>query len=116
MVGFNFPAFKLLDVLSLEFEHYGYPFSTSFENVWRLACPVSKDGDFPGDWSPQKYKFDDWKWSVYAKKTVFPGFSITLQVARDHMHTIYSDGRENYSESLLRPGQWWWTAKLSYSL
>jgi hypothetical protein len=115
MFGFNVPTFRVLDVLSMEFENYKSIFSTRYlTNVVQNGLPQP---DHTYDtWDPLLFKFDDWKWSVYVKKTVFPGFSITAQFARDHMHATYVDGYPFWGESVARPGQWWWTAKLCYNL
>lgn len=116
MFGFNFPTFKIMDVLALEFEHYAYPFKAYFNNQMNKTLPLP-DNDY-NDWSPSstQYTFDDWKWSVYVKKTIFPGFSITAQFARDHMAYMYITGFQYWAEAVEKPGQWWWTAKLCYSL
>jgi hypothetical protein len=113
MFGFYLPTFKLLDCLAVEFEHYAYPFSTSYEAIETGAVPMNKD---LAAWNPRDYKYDDWKWSVYAKRTLLPGVAMTLELARDHFRTNYVDGMPIYSESLARPGQWMWIAKFSGSL
>ena len=115
MFGFNVPTFRVLDVLAVEFENYKSQFTTSYlNNVVRNGLP-QPDHTYMS-WDPKLFSFDDWKWSVFVKKTVFPGFSITAQFARDHMHATYVDGYPFWGESTARPGQWWWTAKLCYSL
>jgi hypothetical protein len=117
MFGFNVPTFKLLDVLAVEAEYYPYPFQTGYFNmINNYGGPLPDDVQSPADWNPDNYKFDAWKWSVYLKRNLFSGFSITTQLARDHMHVTYKDGYPYWSESLLRPGQWWWRASLCYSL
>jgi len=115
MFGFNVPTFRVLDVLAIEFENYKSPFTTSYlGSVVRNGLP--QPDNVYSTWDPNLFKFDDWKWSVFVKKTVFPGFSITAQFARDHMHATYVDGYPYWGESVARAGQWWWTAKLGYSL
>jgi hypothetical protein len=117
MVGFNVPTFKLLDVLAIEAEYYPYPFQTAYFNmINNYGGPLPDDCQDPASWNSDKYKFQAWKWSVYVKRTVISGFSITAQLAHDHMHVTYTDGYPYWSESLLRPGQWWWRASLCYSL
>jgi hypothetical protein len=117
MFGFNFPAFKLLDVLSIEAEYYQFPFQTGYFNmINNNGGPLPDDCQNPAGWDPNAYRNNHWKWSVYTKKAVIPGFSITAQFARDHMHVTYKDGYPYWSESLLRPGEWWWRASLCYSL
>lgn len=114
MFGFNFPTFKLIDVLSLEAEYYKWPFETSYlNNIVRNSNPLP---DNAIGWDKNLYKYDDWKWSLYIKKTVFEGFSVTMQLARDHMHETYQDGYPWQGESVQRGNQWYWRAKFCYSL
>lgn len=115
MFGLVIPTFKLLDALSFEVENYKFPFQTSYKTGVELNSTPLPD-DQPDSWNHDNYKYDDWKWSLYAKKIVFPGFTITTQFARDHMRTLYSDGALNYSEAVSRPGQYYWVVKLGYSL
>lgn len=114
MFGMNLPACRVLDILSLEFEHYAYPFSPSNENVIVKAAPLPLDEALT--WRPENWAMDDWKWSVYLKKTIIPSITFTLQFSRDHRRLPYSDGMPFYTESLVRPGDWSWIAKFACSL
>jgi hypothetical protein len=94
MFGMNLPAFRLLDVISVQFEYFksrnpnAVVYSTS-----SLPTPTSWGYDATGnvtldpnliDRESQKVKGDDWKWSVYARKEVVKGLRIYTQVANDH--------------------------------
>ncbi|MBN1127840.1 MAG: hypothetical protein JXA71_02565 [Chitinispirillaceae bacterium] len=119
--GMYVPTFKVLDILAVEFEHYQSPFQTGYKELVETASiPLPEDANRAADWfnddKGASYKYDDWKWSVYAKKTVIPGFWISGQIARDHMRTTYADGLLNYTEAVARPGQWYWILKLTYGL
>jgi hypothetical protein len=114
MFGLNLPTFKVLDVVALEFEHYAYPFTPSNQNAIMKAAPLPENEGVA--WRPEDWKSDDWKWSVYLKKTLIPGIIFTLQLSRDHYRLPYSDGMPGYTESLVYPGEWSWIAKFTGSL
>lgn len=80
--GFLLPTFKLLDVLSLEFEYFGSPYPNSTDRPLNSNTPFPEIN--PGFYDPAEYKDDDWKWSIYAKRS-FSNFSIIAQIARDHL-------------------------------
>jgi hypothetical protein len=115
MAGFNVPAFKILDVLSLEAEWYGSPYPNNYQNafaIWPGPRPIP---DPNPRYSASVYRKDDWKWSVYAAKTIVRSFSVTAQFARDHFRTrannVYNIERE---ESLTKDDQWYWMLKFAY--
>jgi len=126
MVGFNFPAFKLLDVLSLEIEYYGkkyvnavpIPFNqTSWYypapplSYYTWSPPVS-DPTYADEFYAQRVF--QWKWSVYAKRTLFNRFTITAQAARDHIRNTISGvatGNFDREEALVKAKHWYWMVK-----
>jgi hypothetical protein len=114
MFGFDFPAFKLLDVLALEFEWYGCPYPNSYQNRLgpgpKLSYPVP---DYPIR-ANVNYNADNWKWSVYLKRTLFDDhFGIILQFARDHTRNeTLVDEANDYEEALSLNKQWWWMMKV----
>jgi len=138
MIGFNFPAFKLLDVLSLEVEYYGkkyvnrVPIYANSSNMLRLPLPYDPriNQGYPygdsltlrpeasGEYSKETYMSGaaQWKWSIYAKKTLFDRFNITLQFARDH--TLIKTGlaqNVDFEEIFIKGKQWYWMLKFGYS-
>jgi hypothetical protein len=110
MVGFNFPTFKLLDVLSLEVEHYGsqYPdnyFMLMSGGVQGMPWPtITESGGFSkSDWAG-----DDWKWSVFAQRTLVDGVSMSLQVARDHSRAwAFPTGKTHWGIFNKDEGYYW---------
>jgi hypothetical protein len=114
MFGMNLPAFKFLDHLAVEFEHYALPFSTNMGKVLDQGLPLPNDGG--SSWNRWKWGSDDWKWAVHLKKTVIQGLDFTLQLSRDHFRGYWSDGLPAYCESLVMPGDWSWTAKITGGL
>jgi hypothetical protein len=116
MFGMNVPTFKILDHFSVEFEYYAFPFTTYMMRTIDQGFPLP--GEDYMNWWPgtNRYKDDDWKWAVHLKKTILPGLSITVQVARDHYRGYWSDGLPAYMETLIRPDHLAWNAKITGSL
>lgn len=95
MFGFNFPTFKLLDVLSFEWEYYGSQFSNNmsvaptWQNpVWFINNnydPKEFDSTAASAGAPPK---DNWKWAICAKKSLGKAVSLHLQLANDHMRML----------------------------
>ncbi|HEX7509927.1 MAG TPA: hypothetical protein VF335_01395 [Chitinivibrionales bacterium] len=121
MFGFNFPAFKLLDVLSIEGEWFGgimpnnlagvvfYDEPTPITSDNRLNYLVAKRN------GGKKYNEDNWKWSVYAKRTLAGHFQIIGQVASDHMRWFAQDWtRQDWEEAFRNPRQFYYRFKLAY--
>ncbi len=110
MMGFNVPAFKLLDVLSLEVEWYDsrYPDSYYNEYIMRIPQPV-----MPPD---ANYAHNDWKWTVYAKKTFAGHVCLIGQAANDHIRTLTLDPlKQDREETLVKPGHWYYMVKTQFS-
>jgi hypothetical protein len=117
MFGFNIPAFKFLDVLSLQFEWFGSEFPNDMTPVVIDGQPIplaSYNGKKDG-YSPEKYRGDNWKWSLYGSKILLGHFQLSLQFARDHMRWYrMSFSEQDWEEALREPGDWYWTAKIGY--
>jgi hypothetical protein len=116
VMGFNVPGFKVLDLISLEFEWYGCTYPMNLANAVRLgnqyAYPIPAEYNKPLSW----YTSDNWKWSVYVKKMFAKEhLAVILQFARDHMRFQHIlDEPKVYEEALVRPNNWWWTTKISW--
>jgi len=117
MFGINLPTFKLLDKLSFEME------------VLKLAYPmndniVQNDGEVPNYEILDidgNYSKDDWKFSLFAKKTIVPGLEFYFQVARDHMRTVDFWGKTHFWEVTQRNGDgfsdwgdWYWLTRFKF--
>jgi hypothetical protein len=115
--GFNFPGFKVIDLASLEFEYYECTYPENLANAVRLgnqyAYPIPAEYNKP----LSIYLHDNWKWSVYLKKTFADKHAgIILQIARDHMRFQHIlDEPKVYEEALVRPNHWWWTSKIFWT-
>jgi hypothetical protein len=113
MAGFNLPAFKALDVLSVEMEYY--------RNRWLPTYPSSVELNASpapymavASYYPTRWDKDNFKWSVYAERGILNGITLSAQVASDHARSWdwNSYGKTSW-EIYTTPSQWYWGLKLS---
>lgn len=117
MFGFNFPAFRFLDILSLEVEWYGSPYWNSQEHIWKDRSPVPYTGSSP-DPDNWRCKTDDqWKWSIYASRKIGTYLRISGQAASDHTPRYwYTPGPPTfvkYTEMVPRTRDWYYMMRMS---
>ena len=115
LVGFNFPAFRMLDVLSCELEYFPSLIPNDYTLVIDQGSPIPNPRETIISYNPENYKKGAWRWSFYAKKMVVQGFSVTGEAAFDHLRTTFWDGAMNEYESLTEKGHWHWNLKFGYS-
>jgi hypothetical protein len=115
LVGFNFPVFRILDVLSCELEYYPSVLPNDYTLVIDQGSPVPNPRETWISYNPENYSKGAWRWSFYAKKMVVQGFSVTGEAAFDHLRTTFWDGAMNEYESLTEKGHWHWNLKFGYS-
>jgi hypothetical protein len=102
-----------LSILNTEVEWYGCTYPNRYQN--RLG-PGNTTG-YPVPDHPKRdidYTADNWKWSVYLKKSVLNDrIGLVVQCARDHIRneTLVHESFD-YEEALSKNDQWWWMAKL----
>jgi hypothetical protein len=103
------------DVISGELEYFPSVYPNDYRsNVFsRSPLPYFKQG-------LTEYNKDDWdqgawRWSLYARKMIINGFSVSGEIAFDHLRTTYVDGSTREYECLTEKGHWHWNAKFSYA-
>jgi hypothetical protein len=119
MVGFNVPTFKLFDVFSVEVEYYGSKFQNNIREVFQNTFPKWK---LPPDAKIATYtafadsakliKEDNIHWSVYAKRNLYEGLDLFLQVASDHMRVMDFNASPSDLDVTRKPSQWYYLARL----
>jgi hypothetical protein len=113
MMGFNFPCFKMLDVLGIEAEYYSNPYANSYANQFPasaqalLPLPTPSGGPTHND--------DNWKWAVYAKKTIIQNCSLIFQAADDHMRTREANPNVADMQEALHHGDWYYMFKVKFT-
>jgi hypothetical protein len=111
MIGFNLPAMKILDVLSVEGEWWGNRYPNSMEGIVNDGLPIPFRPEKKTIDSTQ-YKSDNIKWSLYLTKKFATHYHVTFQVADDHIRTFAWDwNRQDWEESLRGPGCWYYVLK-----
>ena len=111
MVGLNIPAFRMLDVLSAECEYYYNKYPNSYYVVFTDGYPQPY-----GDAINPSFDHDYFKWSFYARKTLFGHFSIIGQVASDHLIPVtHSLILQDKADVLPKKEDWWWVMKTCFS-
>jgi hypothetical protein len=100
------------DEISVEVEWWGNPYPNSLQGVVLDNLPLPfRSGTKTIDDSLM-YKHDDWKWSIYAKKTFADHYFVEIQAASDHMRTFALDwDRQDWEESLRGPSSWCYIVK-----
>ncbi|MDQ3002398.1 MAG: hypothetical protein M3Y08_14200 [Fibrobacterota bacterium] len=117
MAGFNLPAFRLLDLVSVQVEYYPFPYREHEFDLVRntLPIPTLTPGVTLGT-EKQPYTRDDWKWSVFLHKQVFNALSISGQVARDHYRTLSFENRIEYFSALTEPKHWYYMVRIDMGI
>jgi hypothetical protein len=115
VVGFNFPAFKLLDVLSVEVEYYGSKIPNSYQEVYYKKSQPIPDIARMGDPDWDQNRDNHLKWSVYANRRLANFFTISGEVAFDHTRLLRHDQKNaDLCETLRHKGDWVWYLKTSF--
>jgi hypothetical protein len=114
-IGINLPTFKTLDVLNAEMEWFGAKYYNDASGLMNMgSAPLPWDVSSLSD--PNAKKKNQFKWSVYAKRSFLHGhFALTGQIGRDHMRlpcASYND--EMWNELLVEAKDWWWMLKTSW--
>ena len=111
MIGFNIPTFGLLDLLSIETEYSNNPYSNDTYHAESSFAPIpfTSNGGFI---NTNGHVF---KWMAFAQKHLGQYFTITGQVANDHLREIDYFGNYSTVEILPLRKNWYWAFQFSYS-
>ncbi len=125
MFGVNLPTFGLLDLLAVQGEHFSSPFQNNSYSLGGkdFATPWFPNGTVK-EFSDKQYNDlstkDDWAWSVLMQKTFYKSFTVSGQVARDHLRTVGTDwfygSRLEPTEDLHKISDWYWAFQLAWSI
>jgi hypothetical protein len=108
MVGFNFPTFKFLELLCFQVERYTTPYK-NFVEFNTISLPIWKEEN-------ERVTRDDWKWSVYAKKSINSLFNLHIQVANDHIRSLKYDVIKSDIPLTLTPDHWYYLVKFEFGI
>ena len=124
MLGFNWPTFKIFDVLATEVEYRKWEFANDIYQVLDNAKPFwNVPGNNPSTYNKNIGAGKNWtkqtniKWTVYAKRKLMNGINVYAQVASDHMRSIRPVEVTPERIPLTRtPTQWYYLIRLEMGL
>ncbi|MDB5106782.1 MAG: hypothetical protein JWP91_4471 [Fibrobacteres bacterium] len=108
-LGFNFPTFRILDVLAAEWEYCSNPYPNDAGNASLNLSPTPNP-------IGRAVNGDNVKWTGYASKTVYPGFTLTGQVANDHMRLVDYFGHTNDRAVMPNRKNWYWSIRMGFAI
>lgn len=112
MFGLNLPTFKLLDVFSVQGEIYRSPYSDGTKFV-REGLPIWQTGTVDSS----KSGTDDFKWSLFAKKSVNKTLTVYAQAASDHFRlTDAAFSTSNIPMTNAWNHDWYYLFRLEFNL
>lgn len=114
MAGVNVPTFKLLDLLSVQAEYY----AARFDNIQSYTTSSFPVWDVEGfsSYHPSDYEKDDWKWSVYAVRSLGPLAKVRVQAANDHLRLREFLLQQSDETLTRRPSHWYYLLRLEFGL
>ncbi len=113
MLGFNFPGFNFIDVISAEVQFWDNPFANEFYDARKVYVPQHYNSN---GWGPDLN--ENTKWSIYIKKSFMGHFAATLAFARDNVfdldETDYGPNVD-FEETYRYHSDWYWRFKVEGS-
>lgn len=118
MVGFNLPAFKILDRLNVEVEYYQAPWvddpSIYNHTSGPQVTPIPKISAL--DTNNTK---DNLKWSIYGSRVIANHVKLSVQAASDHSRPGLFQGYGDNNPPInhvpyFSPSEWYWSTKIAY--
>ena len=125
MVGFNFPGFKILDLVSVQVEQLKSPWLNNTAQIANganplPAFPIASDSvASKAEWNDLATK-DDLKWSFLIQKRLGNYITLSGQAANDHMRTVssrYFYGPQfDHNEVTVSKDHWYWMTQISWGI
>ncbi len=124
MLGVDIPTFHILNKLAVEVEYWKNPYINDYasESVtgWEVDAPLpdySHEVDGLHIDPSKPYTKDDFKWSVFAEKSLGSSFTAYVQVARDHIRPVYAlSSNPVPSDILLDNKGWYYAARIQMGI
>lgn len=114
MFGANVPTFGLLDRLSVEAEYLKTRFPNNNSSVLEGQLPIPVASGANNDaFSEAK---TNWKWTIYAKRSIITGLDIYAQAASDHLRHFNFAAAPGAEPATPRPGDWYYVLRLQFGI
>jgi hypothetical protein len=115
MFGITLPTAKMLDILTVQGEYYRSPYSDANKLI-QASQAIPQTGLTPSGQIVSAHD-DDFKWTVYGKKSVNSLVNVYFQAASDHFRL--TDGKYNTSNIPLTSSwkhDWYYVLRLEFNL
>jgi hypothetical protein len=126
MAGINIPTMKMLDVLTLQVEYYKSPFNDINDfnaqslPIWKVDYETDSTEhyltDAKGNIVPVANHKDDFKWSVFARKSFNKIITAYAQMGSDHFRLTNADYKAVSVPLTTRPSEWYYLFRLEFAL
>ncbi len=127
--GINLPTFKILDLLSFEYEIWNNPHLNNSYNIGktnRVAPYLPTEGPLDGSDALTKNDFNDAtqrdniKWAIMAEKKIGNNIHIRAQAGRTHLQltgTAFFFGPQYLTQEVTTlPDDWYWMCQLEWGI
>jgi hypothetical protein len=146
MAGLNIPTFGLLDMLSVECEYLKSPYRNDINFAYRerIPLPLGESSSDPTLYRRDRWRArvlangtaadtlaydtktaeleseaekDDLKWTIYARRKITEGISITAQAASDHFRPfeiVYA--RPSNEPIMTQAKEWYYVLRLEFGI
>jgi hypothetical protein len=122
MVGLNVPTFGVLDRLTFEAEFRKSPFPNSNATVLQYQVPIPVENAYEKDangvlkYDPDDAKYDDIKWTVYARRSITTGVSLYAQAASDHLRHFNRNAVPGGESATPTASDWYYVFRLEFGI
>jgi hypothetical protein len=123
MFGVNLPTLGILDRLAVEAEYRKSPFPNSNVAVLQYQVPIPVVNAYELDedgvslkYDPDDAKYDDWKWTVYARRRVIDGINIYAQAASDHLRHFNRSAAPGAEPATPKASDWYYVFRLEFGI
>ena len=119
MFGFTLPCWKILDILSVEFEMFSCPYENNLKHVLLndIPTPFQQWENPESVYDSTDFRENKWKFAVYCKKNIADHIGLIFQASRDHQGW-QGDGANwqniDWGQAFVRWNEWGWMFKVEY--
>jgi hypothetical protein len=115
MIGFNFPTWKILDLLSIELEWFFSPYANDWFGLFYSEKPFTRQPGNLKHWDNYMNR-DNFKWAINIRKSI-SNFEIRSFFGSDHcIHKDINVQDSDFEQTMKRNGDWHWFVELRYNL
>jgi hypothetical protein len=114
MFGINVPTFGFLDRLTFEAEYLATAFPNSNVTVLQSQLPIPTSD--PYGYDPDDRQFDEWKWTVYARRKIIDGVTLNAQAASDHLRHVNYSGIPAGQTATPTASDWYYVVRVEFGI